>query len=152
MRKGQKSQAQTAFNIYWLIYLFAFAFALWGIAYLLIEEGRVSWFLLLLGVISLFLLCADAVYYRFTKTEMILVHFWGRKQILPWFYVHNIAEMGFWGSFHHGPHYSVNYKKFYKGKTIILNLIMPKTRRIQKCLHIYYPTNIFYEDKPRKKE
>lgn len=152
MKKSKRIQQTTVFNLTYLLYLLGFGFSLWGIIYLLINEGNFSWVLVVICVIFLLVLLFDSVCYVFTKNELIFVGVWGHKRKLPWLYVATIQEYEFWSSYEI-PHYAVYYDMPHNGKAIRRCEIIPRTRKIGKCLKMYCGrkiTNIGKQAKKRK--
>lgn len=141
----------TAFNITYLLYLLGFGLSLWGVIYLLINEGSFSWVLAVICVIFLLALLFDSVCYIFTKNELIFVRIWGHKRKLPWLYVATIQEHGFWTVHEDLPHYAVYYDMPYKGKSIRHCAIITRTRKIEKCLKMYCGRKIASVGKQAKK-
>ena len=151
-RKKKCAQKMRAFNTNYLVYLIGFCFALCGDIYLLVEEKRLSWILSIIVIVCLFLLCADSVYYIFTKKELICVHFWGYKWVLPWSSVTSVLKHGFWDSHKDLPRYEIHYTRLHKGKMIIKSIDIPSTPLTKKCMNTYYVGGILGEDKKKKKQ
>ena len=157
-KKGKQYEKNTikytAFNPYYIVWLLGFCFTLWGNIYLLVEENKFSWILVLVFLVFTAALFFDAVYYIFTKQEIYLVHFWGYKWRLPWFYVTGVIKHDFWCSFgfRHLMGYEVYYDQPYKGRLIRKTLILALTPKVKKCLNKFYRCEITFETKHHKKK
>ena len=148
------SKKYYAFNPIYILWLIGFGFALWVNIHLLLTEHTISWILVIALVAFIIALFADAVFYVFTKQEIYLLHFWGYKWRLPWFYVSSITKHNFWDSFGFRKlmGYEVYYDQPYKGRLIRKTLILALTPKVKKYLNKFYVGDITGETKRRKKK
>lgn len=153
-KKENEIAGFAAFNPGYIAWVIGFCFTLWGNFYLLVEENEFSWILLLFFLGFTAAVFLDAVYYIFTREEIYLVHFWGYKWRLPWFYVSSITKHGFWDSFacRELMGYEIYYDQRYKGKLIRKALTLPLTPKVKKYLNKFYCGEIEFETKRRKKK
>ena len=154
-KKNKNSAVKfTAFNPYFIVWLFGLGFTLWGNFYFYSLENKISWLLMAFLIIFILSVFADSVYYIFSKEEIYFVHFWGYKRRLPWFYVTSILKHGFWDSFalKELMGYEVYYDQPYKGRLIRKTLILALTPKVKKCLNKFYRGEITFETKRQKKK
>ena len=155
MSKAPKPKQQTAFNTRWPLYLLMLLFSLGGNVYLLSAENCSSWFLWLVGGVGLLLCCFDAIGFVFSKEGLTKVYFWGRRKTITWFYVTAVYDQHYplWmDADGHMSCFEVRYKELYKGRVVMQESRLPRTRRIRQCLHTYYPGRVEGEKQPRQKK
>ncbi len=146
-----KKDCQIAFNSHSVfIFFIALIFVLIFLSCLMTNEIVGAIFFCLISLCGLFYISVSPIYVLFSETEITIKYFWKQKEQIPWDLIKYIEVGGNWISKGPLPYYRIIYPHV-PNKFFFVNNEIPRTRRTQKLLHLYWKEKIRGEKRARKK-